>query len=359
MTKNNNEKLAFIDCLRILSAFSVLIWHFQHFYYCSITPVGFVRSCQPLYRFLSFFYNYGAWGVQVFWCISGFVFFTVYFDRITTNRMPIGTFLTNRFSRLYPLHLVTLTVTLLLQRLYHLHNGVYFVYQFNDLKHFILQLPMASHWGLQSGPSFNGPIWSVSVEIGVYVLFWATLAIGLKTRIVNIVYICIGMVCVKYRIGGSFAECVSYFYAGGLTAQILNDTHLSKSRTLCYSLIVIIAEVVVMAAYLRSSEWFIHLLILTNIPVLLCVFSNVSFKRKTSLIITKISDCTYSTYLLHFPLQLLIALLITTFKLPNFYDTPVGLVSYLGLTYYFGQLSFNKLERPLQEWIRQYKLPSR
>ena len=42
----------------------------------------------------------------------------------------------------------------------------------NDLKHFLLNLAFASYWGFQDGQSFNGPSWSISAEILVYVLFF-------------------------------------------------------------------------------------------------------------------------------------------------------------------------------------------
>lgn len=45
----------------------------------------------------------------------------------------------------------------------------------NDLYYFVLQLFVASDWGLQAGDSFNGPIWSISVELLVYVIFFVVL----------------------------------------------------------------------------------------------------------------------------------------------------------------------------------------
>lgn len=50
--------------------------------------------------------------------------------------------------------------------------GSYFVYPNNDIKHFLLNLFFASSWSFESGHSFNGPIWSVSVEVLLHALFF-------------------------------------------------------------------------------------------------------------------------------------------------------------------------------------------
>lgn len=50
--------------------------------------------------------------------------------------------------------------------------GHWQIYGNNDLRHFGLQLVMSSNWTtLSRGLSFNGPIWSVSLELVAYGLF--------------------------------------------------------------------------------------------------------------------------------------------------------------------------------------------
>ena len=78
------KKIYSLELLRFFSAISVLFWHYQHFWVEGttegtniISPVS--ASDQPLYNLLSFFYYKGYLGVTVFWAISGFIFFHVYF----------------------------------------------------------------------------------------------------------------------------------------------------------------------------------------------------------------------------------------------------------------------------------------
>ena len=88
------------------------------------------------------------------------------------KKISIRTFFINRFSRLYPLHFITLLIVLILQIIYQNLNENYFVYENNDIYHLFLQLLFISNWGFEKGYSFNGPIWSVSIELIVYFIFY-------------------------------------------------------------------------------------------------------------------------------------------------------------------------------------------
>ncbi len=70
-----DDKLIGIELLRFASAVAVLVFHYQHFAFSGGEQVNFVAREQPFYSVLHLFYNYGFYGVQVFWCISGFIFF--------------------------------------------------------------------------------------------------------------------------------------------------------------------------------------------------------------------------------------------------------------------------------------------
>ena len=122
--------------LRFLTAFAILVFHYRHFFYVADKPIGFVVERLPLYGLLRPFHDSGAFGVWVFWCISGFIFFWKYRDPVATRAVGGWQFFTLRFSRLYPLHLVTLLFVALLQSVYFNLYGCFFVYQNNDIWYF-------------------------------------------------------------------------------------------------------------------------------------------------------------------------------------------------------------------------------
>src|SRR6185437_3680142 len=71
-----------------------------------------------------------------------------------------------------PLHFATLCLVGALNYLYLYEHGQFFVYVYNDLRHFVLNLLFASGWGLETDYSFNGPAWSISAEVLFYLLFF-------------------------------------------------------------------------------------------------------------------------------------------------------------------------------------------
>ncbi len=149
-----------------------MLWHWQHFANKgNFLPQNFARESQPLYKILRLFYEKGEAGVEYFFLLSGFIFFWRYKESIQTKATSAWTFSVQRFSRLYPLHLVTLVVVGVLQELYTYREGVSFVYPYNDAYHFFHNLCFASSWGLEKGGSFNAPIWSVSIEVLLYAIF--------------------------------------------------------------------------------------------------------------------------------------------------------------------------------------------
>ena len=109
----------------------------------------------------------------MFWAISGFVFAFVYLDK--KKEITGKKFFINRFSRLYPLHFATLMIVTLLQIINYKSLGNFQIYQTNDIYHFFLNLFFIAGWGFESGESFNAPIWSVSIELIVYVLFFISI----------------------------------------------------------------------------------------------------------------------------------------------------------------------------------------
>ena len=151
------SKLLGLELIRFACAMTVLIFHFKHFALTSGLTAN--RGIDmPLALPLSLFYTYGAYGVQVFWCISGFIFYWKYADALAARRIEPKRFFWLRFSRLYPLHFVTLLVVAGLQPIYTSLAGQPFNYADNGASRFVAQLFLADQWGASRALSFNAPI---------------------------------------------------------------------------------------------------------------------------------------------------------------------------------------------------------
>lgn len=162
----SKERLVPLDAVRGVAAIGIAIfWHYQHF-----APEVFPFSSKGYW-----FYHYGYLCVDLFFVLSGFVFSYVYGERLRKRMISAAEFACLRFSRLYPLAAVTLIAILLLQSI---RTGLglgAFIYDKNDVYHFLLNLLFLQNVGLEEGFSFNGPSWSISCEALAYVLFFLVL----------------------------------------------------------------------------------------------------------------------------------------------------------------------------------------
>lgn len=307
---DKSSKFLGLEVLRFISAIAVLFWHYQHFSFVADKPVDFVTEQQPLYHAFAVFYRYGFYGVQVFWSISGFIFFWKYSEAIGEGRIGARRFFVLRFSRLYPLHFATMLLVGGLQLVYFAQRGYYFVYQHNDAWHFVLNLFMASHWGLQEGYSFNAPIWSISVEVLVYLLFFLVLRLLGRSVWVSAAVL-LACTLARWKWGNQVmpvVDAVGYFFAGGMAA--LAYVRWSSTRALNYVLLgVALAAPVGLYLSNRPHDQVAPMFLLVYLPVLLFLLArDLHVSPRWQQRIEAAGNMTYSSYLIHFPIQLALAL---------------------------------------------------
>jgi peptidoglycan/LPS O-acetylase OafA/YrhL len=351
-TNKLSNKLLGLEGLRFLATFSVLIWHYQHFAYVGDRPVDLIRSDLPFYRLLFPFYEVGNYGVWIFWCISGFIFFWKYREAISDRSIDGWTFFVFRLSRLYPLHFATLLLVALLQPIYFSLNDTFFVYQNNDVPHFLAQLLMASDWVLVRGDSFNGPIWSVSVEVLVYAVFFLTLRFATKSPLFNVIVV---IVCANVPL--QVCSCLAFFYAGGLAAIARQgrSPRAIEIAAWCAAVTIPIA-IGALSTRITIVAW---LFLLTYTPILLfCLSCEVPLSRPLQRLLETAGNMTYSCYLLHFPIQLAIATVCSLLLRPVPFHDPLFCAAYLLSTLLAAHLVYRYFEAPAQGMIRSRLLRS-
>jgi peptidoglycan/LPS O-acetylase OafA/YrhL len=357
-----SNKLLGLEVLRFLTAFAILVFHYRHFAFVADRPVDLVNDRLPLYRLLHIFYDHGVYGVWIFWCISGFIFFWKYRDAIADRSVGGWKFFTLRFSRLYPLHIATLLLVALVQPLYFKLNGYFFVYQDNDLAHFLPQLLMASNWGFQDALSFDGPIWSISVEVLVYFLFFVML-LATRSWLLNLAVIAVclaagGRVAADCQTAsGQISACFAFFYAGGLAAMARRAVTSSVYRLAAERAGWLAVIVFPLSAWqftkgpLESME--VLLLLLTLTPILLfCLSRDIVMPVWLQKVVEAAGNMTYSSYLLHFPIQLMavVGFALLRAPIPLYDGTFFGL--YIGTTLLASYLAYRYFEAPAQNLIR-------
>jgi len=203
-----------LDALRTIAALAVVIEHWpQHFFWIE----GFRQplSASPFYEWLSGVYIHGASAVTFFFCLSGFVFYWLYGDEVHARNVSFERFATLRLSRLYPLHFVTLVLMIPLLIIAHtLLHFDFLYYQNDDLYHFGLNLAFVQTWGFQKGYSWNGPSWSISVEIALYILFFIAC---LKSRPHLMQTLFLVAICLAFSRFSIILSSAVAFFCGGST----------------------------------------------------------------------------------------------------------------------------------------------
>jgi peptidoglycan/LPS O-acetylase OafA/YrhL len=359
------KRLYALDISRGIAALSVVLWHWQHF---AFNEKSFVQENQPLYEIMRLFYEQGRMGVQYFFLLSWFIFFWLYRESIQNKIISIPDFGVHRFSRLYPLHFVTLLAVGLLQSVYIFRENHSYLYLVNDGYHFLLNLGFVSNWGFEEELSFNAPIWSVSIEVLLYAVFFLVAFFGRGGWL-----FCISVSIVSFSLlhllHYPVFEGVALFFLGGLVFHL---TSLKLKKKQEFKVFVYFATIFFWSCVIINCYYFN----LTNIilefgiagkifivgfpnyilfPFTICslVLFEINNKEVSLKPISWIGDISYSCYLLHFPLQLIFVLAVNFHMIsPGFYLNPLYLALYFIILIPLSNIVFLKFERPVQHIIR-------
>jgi peptidoglycan/LPS O-acetylase OafA/YrhL len=386
MTSNQSPPRHFysLDAIRGVAAMIVVLYHWQFFYYANDIYVqdGYEKTALPWYNYLSIFYADGMVAVDLFFLLSGFIFFWLYAGRIATRQINFRKFIIYRVSRLYPIHFVTLVLVAVLQWLMLRNVGHYFIIQYNDSYHFLLNLLFIQNWGFEKGPSFNGPSWSVSVEVFLYFLFFIICYLKLeKKKLLLFLLIPLGAFLQYYY--SLIGKGMFTFFLGGLV-YYLYVWMMKENRAPKYLPALIIVTVVLWAAmfaeyqfsYLqgiwikllhqvmpdKSTEtalslfgqlrnFFFRVAVspFTILTLALWETTKGTFNRKWALP----GNCSYAMYLIHYPLQIIFVLVVDWFHMSRLVlRSPGTLLLFFLLLIPLSMVTYYYFELPVQDKLR-------
>jgi len=160
-TKGGRPEIASLTSLRGLLACWVVAFHFWND----------VLTLFPDLDFASPFVRKGWVAVPAFFMLSGFVLTLNYYGRFARlGRASYRGFLRQRLGRIYPVHVVALSVVLVLKAA----DGALGLRPTDEnttLRDFILNLLLVHAWVPDFRMSWNYPSWSISSEWFAYLLF--------------------------------------------------------------------------------------------------------------------------------------------------------------------------------------------
>lgn len=161
MQKNPNKLLHLVS-IRGLAAWLVVFFH----------STALIQSAMP--NLPSWFFRYisnGYLAVDFFFELSGFIIFINYYEKFSAHFFHNAkTFLWNRISRIYPVHMVMLLWYLLLSAAF-LYGSSSRTMPDNFTSITFWENVLLIHAWMGNPTSWNVPSWSISAEWFVYLLF--------------------------------------------------------------------------------------------------------------------------------------------------------------------------------------------
>jgi len=250
--------------------------------------------------------------------LSGFVISHVYLERVARRTIRPSEFFVLRFSRLYPLHVLTLGVVAALQGFRSFRGLDPFVYDANDLLHLVLNLAFVQYGVVRTDYSFNAPSWSLTIEEISYLAFFVSLFFfARRFRLAFVGLLLAGVILnrsgwdthllnldVSRGLVGFFAGCLAY-QAHRFAGERQWSGWLAVAAATCLGAVVLYyvrAPYALVAWTLLVHSLVIFpamVLLVLNAPWLTAVFS----LRPLSYL----GEISYSVYMIHFPVQLLLA----------------------------------------------------
>ena len=343
------------NLLRGICALAILIFHYQHFFYQGTQATGFNNTDQPFYFLFSTVYNSGYLAVQIFWCISGLIMTHSYINKKDNSARDYAI---GRFARLYPLHIFTLLVVTALQQISSQNLNTFQIYANNDLPHFLLNLFFVQSWGFEKGFSFNAPTWSVSLEILIYILFFFMISFLKRFKVwVPIVVLTLYKLSVNIELISLFRNCLAYFFFG-VSIYFCSMFIIKKFSELFLVLVLIIEAIVFLTPrYLNlisfdpGGNGYIW-----GTAFLVFFVAQIDGSRLApSLIKVRIlGDLSYSVFLWHVPIQIMIKLVQANYSIGNSIAyNKLFFIFFIVLTYCVGYVSYRFIEQPAQRLIRK------
>lgn len=163
------ERYKAIDGLKVFVTITIFLSHLNVI--LNTTDLG-----RTLYPFISC----GAYGVNFFFVVSGFMMYLHYFDKFSTlNKEDYCFYVRRKISKLYPMYAITMSVFILLEMRDMFINGIFTQEYITDfIFRILISLPMLQSLSVKYEINlvFNSTAWFLSCLMIIYLvipfIFW-------------------------------------------------------------------------------------------------------------------------------------------------------------------------------------------
>jgi peptidoglycan/LPS O-acetylase OafA/YrhL len=350
-------RIEFLDSMRGVAALSVAVFAHYIIFTNALQPNAEPLSSAPMYSLFRPLYHYSYLAVDFFFVLSGIIFRYVYFDSIARGAVSWRDFFWARLSRLYPLHFLTLMICAGLAWEFFAIAGRFPVYRFNSLYYFMLNVFFLQRGFFDSGWSFNGPSWSLSIEAIMYCFFFG-IAISRYGRYLALLLFVAGLALMMSRLNHQFL--LNTDVARGLIGFFLGFTIFeafgNPAKLACTIFILLAAAAVLIGCRLAFGLTVIYGVVSITFAITILVVNRVSFLRRIFewRPLRLLGDLSLSIYLIHMPVGMAILLLfqMTHRTIPT--ASPFFFMSYVSLVLISAWAVHRLYESPAKIFLRNH-----
>lgn len=346
----NNKKIVNIQILRAYAILLVLIAHFS-----IILPPDL---CEHYINHVLSYINPGT-GVDLFFVISGYLMGVTFLKKTETNSTSVMestfAFYRKRFLRLMPGAYFWALFTLAMGLIF---RDPLWLDKHSLINNFFCSLAFVRNFSEYLKPSHLGYYWSLSIEMQFYLLLpiaW----FGLKRKAFWLMVIGLYFIGFFWRPGGE--NCWVFFRYDGLLVGLLvwlvtqQDNWVKSIQTVIpqtpkmvfFATFICVSVIAILPVPFRMLSGFCSAIVSLNCGYLLLMAiyykENSIYSKKLTAILCFIGEISYSLYLVHIPVWLVIKEIASSLSLNN-----ISMSGYAGIalssSILVGWLSFKYIE---------------
>lgn len=336
--------------LRALTGVRGMAAWFVVFYHIRLSIAGLPTGLRDVFA-------KGYLAVDFFFLLSGFVIWLTWNDRLRTGGLKsVPGFLQKRIARIWPLHLVTLAGAVALALVLRATGRSDPQFVFPELPLHVLLL---QNWGFTRHLSWNDPAWSISAELGAYLLFpvlvmavdWRRLPSAALVAIAATLLLVLHWAMDAPTLGTDIPRygllrCLIEFTVGSIVCALW--LRWRDRRSLRYAGLTVM--VLTALWIIGISETLIVPALFAATLLLLALTAGRRHNPFETRAVHYLGEISYATYLSHF-------ILWKAFKLAFVSNatavSPAHIAVYLGLVLLASILLYHAVERPAQHWINR------
>ncbi len=326
------------------------------FYHARLTLVGWVPA--PVIGWAGQFYL----AVDLFFMLSGFVLWLNYGARLRADGLAgAPQFWWRRFARIWPLHGAILAALLAFALLLLATGRDTANYPLGELP---LHLLLVQNWGLTGDLSWNHPAWSISAEVGAYLLFpFAALAVPWE-RLPALALVALGGLLVlgldllfalagEPSLGGQIARlgllrCLFEFVIGMVLANLWHAWRARRGASLACAVIGVAA--LAGGLELGAPPTLLVPAVFAALLLALALNRGPVARLLASAPLRWLGDVSYATYLVHFPLFIVAKLFLVG---EDLLLSAGGFAAYLAVLLALSAALYRWLEKPAQRALNR------